>query len=96
MKKHVKFSVCLLISAIFAGCATSSDNLNSYVDPSLDISLMHKIALFPMENSEFAHSEIRIIDRKVTAAIHSRIRISFDGSRLHRRSQSRTVARAGG
>ena len=73
MKKHVKFSVCLLISAIFAGCAASSDNLNSYVDPSLDISLMHKIALFPMENSEFAHSEIRIIDRKVTDAIHSRI-----------------------
>ncbi|MCK5457256.1 MAG: hypothetical protein KAI45_09030 [Melioribacteraceae bacterium] len=71
MKKHVKFSVCLLISAIFAGCSASNDNLNSYVDPSLDISLMHKIALFPIEDSEFLNSEIRIIDQKIETTIHN-------------------------
>ncbi|MEN8192137.1 MAG: hypothetical protein ABFS12_04940, partial [Bacteroidota bacterium] len=71
MKKHIVLILNMLISLVLVECTASGTNLNSYVDPSLDLSLMHKIALIPMKNSEFSNSEIRIIDQKIETAIHN-------------------------
>ena len=71
MKRLIEFSIGLIL-LLLAGCVTSDSGLNSYVDPIFNLSKINKIALFPMENSDFSFSEERILDTKVIAALHSK------------------------
>ncbi len=71
MKRWIEFSIGLIL-LLLAGCVTSGFRLNSYVDPIFNLSKINKIALFPMENSDFSFSEERILDTKVITALHSK------------------------
>ena len=71
MKRWIEFSIGLIL-LLLAGCVTSDSGLNSYVDPIFNLSQINKIALFPMENSDFSISEERVLDTKVITALHSK------------------------
>lgn len=72
MRKLLVLSKWLMLSIIFVACGGSTPSLNSYVDSSFDLTSIKRLAIFPISNSDFAHSEIRTVDEIITSSILSR------------------------
>ena len=72
MRPLFPFIVLAAPLTLLVGCAASSASINTFIEPGLDISQLHRIAVFPVRNTAIVPSEARQLNRDISQAINRR------------------------